>query len=226
MLWKGTVVNTEERRARQRRYEANRKPSTTPCAIDGCNRMARTKGWCNAHYLRFQRLGSPLAPRRDGRFQTAEQRFWGKVDRRNADECWMWQGLPKSNGYGYLTIDGSHEPAHRLSWAIHNGRPVPEGLLVLHSCDTPMCVNPHHLRVGDHVENMRDKAIRKRQAGERNPYHKLTNEDVIEIRDEKRRGVPTADLAQRFGVSRSNINFVAAGKSWKHLLADEGGDRT
>jgi len=51
--------------------------------------------------------------------------------------------------------------AHRTSWQIHNGS-IPEGMLVLHKCDNPPCVNPEHLYLGTAIENNRDAAARKR----------------------------------------------------------------
>jgi hypothetical protein len=197
-------------------------PVKGTCSIDGCDTPARTRGWCNAHHIRFLRHGDPLAPRLDGRNQTVEQRFWGKVARRGPDECWMWTGLPKATGYGYLTVDRRHIPAHRLSWSINNGRDIPDGLWVLHSCDTPMCVNPAHLRLGDHQENMRDVARRLRAAGERNSFHKLTEADVLAIRADYARGVSSAELAARHSVVRQTIIGIVARTAWRHLPEAEG----
>lgn len=98
-----------------------------------------------------------------------EDRFWSKVEKTTG--CWKWHGA-KSQGYGYLTVGGRNAGlmrAHRLSYMIHNGK-IPDGLMVLHSCDNPECTNPDHLRVGTHADNMDDVSKRKR-----NPFSRRTH---------------------------------------------------
>lgn len=87
-------------------------------------------------------------------------RFFAKVEFRGEDECWPWTGM-RAHGYGYIWREGKMVRAHRLSYEIHVGE-IPEGLLVLHSCDNPGCVNPAHLRVGTGVDNSRDAIERGR----------------------------------------------------------------
>lgn len=77
-----------------------------------------------------------------------------------AGECWLWQASTNSDGYGQFQLYGRPWRAHRASWTLHIG-PIPEGLHVLHSCDTPLCINPSHLRLGTHQENMQDRVLRK-----------------------------------------------------------------
>src|SRR6185295_8724912 len=114
-------------------------------------------------------------------------RFWERVDRRGPDECWLWTGTQKSSGYGGIRQGSRGTPilrAHRLSWELHNG-PIPASLCVCHRCDTPLCVNPAHLWLGTHEENMRDRDQKRRwgkRAGEANGFSRLTNEIVLAIR--------------------------------------------
>ncbi len=75
--------------------------------------------------------------------------------------CVLWEGHVNSSGYGVRYEHGTYVLAHREAYEQHVG-PIPEGLLILHSCDTPLCINPDHLRAGTHAENMRDRSARRR----------------------------------------------------------------
>lgn len=158
--------------------------------------------------------------------KTLEERFWSYVDRRGPDECWPWKGYcAKSGGHGRFLEVRRQTTAHRVSWEIHRGI-IPEGMHVLHSCDSPSCVNPAHLFLGTQADNNRDMAAKGRQAkgtvlsrpGECNPNAKLTREIVQQIRAEYRprapgRGLPA--LAKKYGVGISAIHSIVKGHSWK-----------
>lgn len=102
--------------------------------------------------------------------ETLARRFRGYVSFGAEDECWEWQALRQSQGYGQIGVrqEGSkwqHVAAHRVSWALYRG-PIPAGLHVLHACDNPGCVNPNHLFLGTHQDNMRDKCAKGRHRSE------------------------------------------------------------
>lgn len=85
--------------------------------------------------------------------------FHNFVDKDTATGCWLWKGQRHYLGYGSFSKSAGkarqHVTAHRWAYEIHKG-PIPEGLFVMHSCDNRICVNPAHLSVGTHLDNMRD----------------------------------------------------------------------
>lgn len=129
------------------------------CELPQCNNPVLGRGMCCPHYKRWLRHGDPLAggpPRCHG----GPTERLGKFVLRGTDaECWTWTGHKNNRGYGMLSgrgINGKRSPilAHRLAWELHNGRKVPGGMFVLHSCDNPACCNPAHLSIGDQSENI------------------------------------------------------------------------
>lgn len=77
--------------------------------------------------------------------------------------CWLWTNALDKDGYGFIFIDRktSSKRAHRFSWALHNGK-IPYGGVIMHKCDTPSCVNPEHLVLGTHADNIFDKTSKHR----------------------------------------------------------------
>ena len=158
--------------------------------------------------------------------------FWSKVDR--SGTCWIWTAC-QQHGYGYMRFRGRNWRAHRVSYTLHYGE-IPPGALVLHSCDNRACVNPQHLRVGTHQENMADVHARKRwnpacgehngsrtcpqsrARGARNGHARLTDADVRAIREAHTSGAPQREIARRFGVSPGAICMIISRRRWAHLL--------
>jgi HNH endonuclease len=176
------------------------------------NKRNRPASWCKACYRSESRRRYVPHPSK----RTFNERFWSKVDKSaGPDGCWIWTASTV-NGYGRL----DHILAHRYSYE-QNIRPVPEGLEVLHSCDNPGCVNPRHLWVGTHQDNMTDRNMKGRSSapvGEQHGSHKLTEEEVRAIRRIAESGICTQQyLANMFGVSDQTIHRIVHRKNWKHL---------
>ncbi|MFC9821427.1 helix-turn-helix domain-containing protein [Streptomyces erythrochromogenes] len=186
------------------------------CQLDGCERVHRGHGFCELHLARLKRSGTTDAPPA----ATLADRFWAKVDKRGPTDCWLWTAAVNEHGYGVMRPErqrtGPTVKAHRVSLTLAgveiNGRSV------LHSCDTPRCVNPAHLSPGDQKANIAEMVSRQRQArGSRNGYSKLTEVQVAEIRSLAEQGVRTALIADQFGVSDSTIYRVVNRQGWRHV---------
>jgi hypothetical protein len=146
-------------------------------------------------------------------------RFWEKVIK--TDSCWLWDGGKDAGGYGKFSYGASGTcRAHRFAWSLENG-PIPDEMIVCHSCDTPACVRPDHLFLGTTLDNIADKIAKGRQA--RTPrtsedciFTKLTQHDVAQIRDRYKADGKTAKiLATEFGVTPRTIYKVASRQTWR-----------
>lgn len=137
-------------------------------------------------------------------------RFWKQV--KKTKRCWVWIGGSR-NPLGYGIFDG--ESASRVSWEFKHG-PIKNGLHVLHKCDNPPCVNPKHLWLGTHLENMRDKVKKGRQPrGEWHHKSKLTWEKVKIIRKLYKTGkYGQRKLAKMFKMTRNPIRQVIKNITW------------
>lgn len=144
-------------------------------------------------------------------------RFWGKVNIQGPNECWNWVAALNKDGYGQFNcgLDSGYSfKAPRISWKLHFGE-IPQGLNVLHRCDNRKCVNPNHLFLGTHQDNMDDKVFKGRQLkGESHRMAKLTDSQVLLIRSDSR---PLKDVALDYGVSKGLISYIRNKKIWRHL---------
>ena len=135
--------------------------------------------------------------------------------------CWEWTGCRHPQGYGHIHIRGIRSVGcrvHRLAYSLWVGN-IPEGMLVLHNCDNRPCFRPDHLRLGTQAENARDTADRGRSTrGELDGFHKLTEADVLDIRERLRdHSVRQVDLAMEHGITQTCVSAINTGKTWKWL---------
>ena len=153
-----------------------------------------------------------------------DQRF-NKYVSMTPDEngCLLWLGYKQqvtpSYSRGFFNVNGKPEMAHRVAYRLANGE-IPNGMCVRHTCDVPLCVNPNHLVIGTHDDNMRDMKDRNRRKnitavkGEKHGCSKLTEELVREIHTSKE---SRNEIATRLGVSPSTIKAIRTRRIWKHI---------
>jgi hypothetical protein len=148
---------------------------------------------------------------------SADERFDARVEK--TPGCWIWRGSIKKNGYGtFFPRAGHHEHVHRFAYARAWRIEIPDGLFVCHRCDTRACVNPDHLFLGTHKENMADMRLKGRsRTGSRSALAKLCESDVVDLRTLSAFGVTLDALSAAFGVSRSAIHMAVARKTWRHV---------
>jgi hypothetical protein len=132
--------------------------------------------------------------------------------------CWEWIGAKKPTGYGNFYLYGKYHNAHRASYMLHIGD-IPDGLLVLHKCDNPKCVSPHHLFLGTPKDNMDDMQKKGRARGapagsEFTPCVKLSADQVRLIRGMEG---THEEIARKFCVSGGAISLIRRHKTWKHI---------
>lgn len=169
-----------------------------------------------------------LAPR-----GSTEDKFFRKVVK--TDSCWIWVGAKAKSGHGHMRAIGENL-AHRIAWVLFRG-PIPTGMCVCHDCpggDNPACVNPDHLFLGTHDDNLKDAAKKGMMAsgnrhksrthpdsvarGEAHYSAKLTDDAVRQIRRRVSSGCLMRDVALHFGVTRSTVSMIVSRKRWAHVI--------
>jgi HNH endonuclease len=145
------------------------------------------------------------------------QRFWEKVAS-SSDGHWYWMGDRRRDGYGQLK---RHRRAHRVGWELIYG-PIPQGQWVLHRCDTPPCVRPDHLFLGNHAANTTDAVAKGRMGGPawigvENGRAKLTDAQVRTIRRATGPRGLCRRLAAKYGVTNALISHIRTHRIWRHL---------
>jgi hypothetical protein len=133
------------------------------------------------------------------------ERFWSRM--RVSGGCWLWTGSTDSGGYGHVSCAGKIWKVHRVAWTITHG-PIAAGLFVCHNCpggDCPACCRPDHLWLGTQADNVRD------------PFARLTDEDVRAIRQRRTEGWTYRRIAADFGITYQTVAQIATHQRWKHV---------
>jgi len=142
-----------------------------------------------------------------------ETKFLAKVHK--TETCWNWTGRLDAGGYGRFSIKGIWNKAHRVSYERFNGT-IPDGLLVRHRCNNRRCVNPAHLEVGTHKDNVDDmfRTNPPDRTGDRSHAKKILQADADEIRQWREFGYTQQSLGEAFGLKQGHISRILAGGCW------------
>jgi hypothetical protein len=147
---------------------------------------------------------------------TISKRFWARTIPSN--ECIRWLGAITSAGYGCVRINKQTYQAHRVAYELEKGE-IPSNMYVIHTCDNRWCVNPEHLFIGTHQDNMTDKIRKGRQPqhhGENNPRARLTQKDIKEIRELYHSGNwKQKDIGLLFGIHQTHVSRIITWGVWK-----------
>ena len=180
------------------------------CSVEGCNRKHRSLGYCEMHYIRNRRHGSPHKEFNPKRKRPLEY----KVDKNGCHIC--TSHATALDGYVRVERDRVTYNAHRFVYMEKHGS-IPEGLVVRHKCDVRNCINIDHLELGTHKDNSQDMVIRKRQHyGEIKKNSKLTEREVLKIRDLSRQH-SQRELAAMFNVGKTTIARIQNNTTWRHI---------
>lgn len=145
--------------------------------------------------------------------RTLEERLFSLIEK--TDYCWLWKGNITPAGYGRIYFQGKFHQVHRLMYELANKRAIPIGYVVRHFiCDNPPCCNPAHLRIGTQADNSQDAVKKQRHAHGETSYAKLTEQDVLKIRQDNRKAT---EIAKDYGVARKTISHIKNRTTWKHL---------
>lgn len=205
------------------------------CTVDDCGRPAAGggHGWCGMHYNRWRQHGDPLKVawiRGNDR-----ARIESRIDRSGGpDACHPWTAGQNADGYGWVKVGRTQKGAHLALWELENG-PVPPGFELDHECHNRamreglcapghcahrLCCNLRHI-----VPRTRDDhaaatlRLSSSWHGDGKGYRKLTEAQVRELKGLLREGAQTAEMADRFGISRTHVSRIRTGKAWGWLAA-------
>lgn len=150
-----------------------------------------------------------------------KERLYSKAIINKNSGCWEMQPF-KGHRYPKIQIENRCERANRISYEITFGK-IPSGVHCLHKCDNTKCINPEHLFLGTHQENMHDK-IKKGRAkydgpkGTRCAQHKLQDYEVKEILDLLNKNHTQISISRKYGICQQTISKIKTNQTWLHIF--------
>ena len=137
-------------------------------------------------------------------------------------DCWVYRNANISNGYAHMSL--GYDPftkqryqkrrieyAHRIAWALSNGRWPEDNMVIRHTCDTSACCNPKHLIEGTQKQNVEDRSERSDWQSTR----KLTPEQVEYAQTSPKTQL---EVARELGVSQTTVRRLRSGTNYSTRL--------
>ena len=186
------------------------------CSIDGCLRKHAAKGYCKKHYYRIKLHGYNRETIYD--YESID-RIDLKTKINPITKCKEWILSTCGSGYGSFRINGKLTKAHRFVWEHYNGK-IPKGMNILHRCDNPKCCEISHLFLGTQADNVADMVNKKRYtscSGAKNGNSKLTEKEVIKIKELINTGMNQYVIARHFNITQPVVSAIKLMKIWKHI---------
>ena len=148
--------------------------------------------------------------------------FWDRVKAQTVikeNGCHEFTGSKNEYGYGRIHQDKKLVFVHRAVYENKHGW-IPKGMVVMHNCDNPSCINPEHLSLGYQSDNMKDmynKGRGNNLAGSKHGMAKIQEADVVKIKQRLSDGDTCVSIAKDYGVSEGTIRNIKKGRNWKHV---------
>lgn len=187
------------------------------CSISGCDKLAKSKGFCENHYRRFLRYGSPTG----GARARGEVRkfFLDNVLTYKGDDCLIWPYAKGTTGYALMQLGGRCQTVSRVVCLEVNGPPPAPEYESAHSCGNGhlACVTPSHVAWKTPKDNCADRVTHGTMLrGERHGMAVLSTDDVIEIRT-LAGSASCASIGKSFGVNSGTIHNIIKRRTWAHI---------
>lgn len=190
------------------------------CKVEGCNNPVKHKKWqeCGPHYHRFRTYGDYTTLKRTTSNATWDERLtpdkWTVTPGPLSTPCWLWNPKLSDQGYAVIKYHQKAYKVYRVMWERANGETIPAGMSACHRCDNPACVNPEHIFIGTHDENMRDMISKGRQSAPRG----LTDDQVRTIRAAVKGGARQKDVCDAMGIGSDTVSRIVNYKLYKNVI--------
>lgn len=159
------------------------------------------------------------------RIKSFEERIATRTEYDTNGGCWLWSGSTGSGGYptASSTHGGITYQVHREMYARNKG-PIPPGMRVCHKCDVSLCINPEHLFLGTHLQNMADMVAKGRNRAQRGAPKRLPDDQRQSLVAALQAGTPIRAISREFGVTTASVRYWRQKASSLAATLSEGGE--